>query len=205
VCWESLYICKALVALLSLQQGKLWVPLLVLGPKSLSFLLSSKDFFVSSLHLLASRHPRLPSSRILTPACHLEESPPEENDDEQCQSTDWPVLLQQQIPVDPYRGLAVLLGILSQSGTDFAHALQAITSVQQVLDVLGHDFRDILELGVQLVQILRRAGIGICGLGALDEGVEFHECVWSERGCDKLLVGVGGAEFRGEVGEVGKC
>ena len=49
------------------------------------------------------------------------------------------------------------------------------------------------------------AGVGISGLSTGDEGVKLHEGIRTERWRVYLLRWVGGAEFCGEVGEVGKC
>jgi len=60
-------------------------------------------------------------------------------------------LLQQQLPIDPHRRLLVLATVFSQARRDIAHALQTVPSVQQVLNVLGHDLGHILQLIIQLV------------------------------------------------------
>lgn len=57
-------------------------------------------------------------------------------------------LLYQQLPVDAHRSLLVLPAILPQAPRQFTHPFQAVPTVQQVFNVLGHDFRDILQLVV---------------------------------------------------------
>lgn len=128
-----------------------------------------------------------------------EELPVEEQNNKESQSTNGSVLLQQQLPVDPNRSLSILSAVLSQSATDLTHSLQAVSPIQQILDILGHDLGDVSELIIEFVKVLRSTGIGIGGLGAGDEGVEFHECIGSERRRVDLLGWVGGAEFCGEV------
>lgn len=86
-------------------------------------------------------------------------------------------LLQQQLPVDPYCRLLVLPAVFPQSARDVAHALQAVSSVQQVFDVLCHDLGHVLQLIIELVQVLCRSGVLVCLLCALNEGVELDKCV----------------------------
>lgn len=133
-----------------------------------------------------------------------EESPPDKDQDQQANAGKRTVLAEQQLPIDSDGSSSVLGTVLSQSAADLAHALEAISSVQQILDVFGHDLGDIAELVVQLVEVLRSARVRVGGFGAGDEGVELHECVGAHRGGKDLLQGVGGAEFRGEIGEVGE-
>jgi len=90
---------------------------------------------------------------------HLKESPPDEDYHEQSQSTNWSILLEHQLPVDPYGCLSVLFAVLPQSAAHFAHSLQAISSVQQIFNILRHNLRNISQLVVQLIQILRSARI----------------------------------------------
>ena len=49
------------------------------------------------------------------------------------------------------------------------------------------------------------AGVGVGGFGARDEGVKFHEGIGAEGRRVDLLGWICGAEFGGEVGEVGEC
>ena len=65
-------------------------------------------------------------------SCHvqLEKPPPYEDNHEQPQPTDRPILLQQQLPIDPHSRLPILLTILSQPTTNLTHPLQTITSIQ---------------------------------------------------------------------------
>ena len=133
-----------------------------------------------------------------------EESPPHENYNEQSQPPNRTILLKQQLPINPNRRLPILLTILPQSRTDLTHPLQTISSIQQILDILRHDLGYIAELVVQLIEVLRCAGVGVGAFGTVDEGVEFHEGVGTEGGGKEGVGGVGGAEFGGEVGEVGE-
>lgn len=57
-------------------------------------------------------------------------------------------LFHQQIPVDAHRGLFVLPAVFAQAPRQLTHSLQTVSTIQQVLDVLGHDLRHILELVV---------------------------------------------------------
>lgn len=85
-----------------------------------------------------------------------------------------------------------------------SHALQAISPIQQIFDILGHDLCYVAQLVVQLVEVLRGARVGVGGFGARDEGVELHEGVGAHGGGEDLLQGIGSAEFGREVGEVGE-
>lgn len=134
-----------------------------------------------------------------------EELPVEKYNNKESQSTNGSILLQQQLPVDPNRRLSIFSAVLSESATDLTHSLQAISPIKQVLNVLGHNFSDISELIIEFVKVLSGAGVGVGGFSARDKGVEFHECVRAERRRVHLLGWVGGAEFCGEVGEVGEC
>lgn len=134
----------------------------------------------------------------------LEESEPDKEQDNEHETAYGRILLQEQIPVDPDGGLAVLLAVVPQPRAHLAHALQAVSPVQQVLDVLGHDLGDVAQLVVQLVEVLGGARVGVRGLGAADEGVELHEGVRPQRGAVQLLRGVRVGELGGQVREVGE-
>jgi len=88
-------------------------------------------------------------------------------------------LFQHQLPIYPHRRLSVLLAVLSQPAAHLPHPLQAISSVQQILNILRHDLGDIFQLIVQLVQIRARSAILVGLLRPLDEGVKFNKSVWS--------------------------
>lgn len=133
-----------------------------------------------------------------------EESPVYKHNHDERQSTNGTILLHQQFPIDPHCRLPVLSTILPQSGTNFTHTLQAVTPIQQILDILRHDLCHVSQLIVQLIKVLGGAGIGVGGFCPRDESVEFHERVGAERRGEGLRNGVGGAELGGEVGEVGK-
>jgi hypothetical protein len=114
-------------------------------------------------------------------------------------------LLQQQLPVDADCRFLVFPAVLTQSAGDVAHALEAVSSVQQVLDVLGHDLCDVLELIVELVEVLGGARVLVCLFCALDERVELDELVGAARGREVLLGLVDGCELAREIRQVGKC
>lgn len=135
---------------------------------------------------------------------NLEKPPPQEKYNDDAHARKRTILLQQQIPIDPHRRLAILPTILPQPARHFAHPLQAIAPVQQILDVLRHHLGHIPQLIVQLVEVLARARVLVRFLGALDEGVEFDEGVGPAAGGQVLLRGIGGGEFGGEVLEVGE-
>lgn len=134
----------------------------------------------------------------------LEEPPVDEDQDEQPQPRKGSVLLHQQLPVNAHSGTTILLTIIAQAAANLAHALQIVTAVQQILNVLRHDLCDIAQLVVELVEVLRGAGIGIGSTGFCDEVVKLHEGVGPQRWV--VVVGglVGGGELGGEVGEVGE-
>jgi hypothetical protein len=135
---------------------------------------------------------------------HSKESPPNEKQNEEADTSEWSVLAEQQLPINAHRSSSILGAILSQSAADLAHTLETVSTIQQVLDILGHDLGYVAELIVQLVEVLRGAGIGVGGLSARDEGVELHKGVRTHGAGEDLLQGVGCAEFGGEVGEVGE-
>lgn len=63
-------------------------------------------------------------------------------------------LLHQQFPVDAHCCSSVLLAVLPQTSRELTHPLQAVPTVQEILDVLGHHLGDIAQLVVQLVEVL---------------------------------------------------
>ena len=110
--------------------------------------------------------------------CRSREKPPPEKDDEdQPQRRKRPILLKQQFPVYPHGRPPILFTILSQPPAHLTHPLQAVPTVQQILNVLRHDLCHISQFVVELVQIGGGTGIGVGFLGALDEGVELDEGV----------------------------
>lgn len=58
--------------------------------------------------------------------------------------------------------------------------LQTISTVKEVLDILGHDGGDITQLIIQLVQVLGGAAVLVQLLCALNESVEFNEGIGTE-------------------------
>lgn len=134
----------------------------------------------------------------------LEEPKPDKQQDDEDETAYGRILLQEQVPVDLDGGLAVLLAVVPQPRAHLAHTLQAVSSVQQVLDVLGHDLGHVAQLVVELVEVLGGARVGVRGLGAADEGVELHEGVRPQRGAVQLLRGVRVGELGREVREVGE-
>lgn len=132
----------------------------------------------------------------------LEKPPVNKKQDNEAQRRKRPVLLQQQLPVDPHRGTTILLAIVPQATTNLAHPLQAIPAIQQILDILRHDLCHIPQLIVQLVEVLAGARIGIGGLGLGDEVVKLHKGVGPQGRVVDLGRRVGGGELAGQVREV---
>ena len=77
----------------------------------------------------------------IVPQFPSEESPPYEYNDQKPNRGERPVLLQQQLPIDPYSSPLILPTILPQPLTHVSHSLQTIPSVQQILNILCHHFR----------------------------------------------------------------
>lgn len=86
-------------------------------------------------------------------------------------------LLQQQLPINSHSRLPILPAILSQPRTNIAHSLQAIPSVQQILDVLRHNLGHIFQFIIQLIEILRGTRVLICLSCALNKRVKLDEGV----------------------------
>lgn len=132
------------------------------------------------------------------------EPPIQEDENNKAKTGKGPVLLQHELPVDPHGGPAILLAVVAQAGAYLSHALEAISTVQQVLNVLCHNLCHVAQLVIEAVEVRRGARVGIGGLCLCDEGVELHKGVGSEGGGVDLGGGVGGGELAGEVGEVGE-
>jgi hypothetical protein len=111
-------------------------------------------------------------------------------------------LLHQQLPINPHRRPLILPTILPQSATHFSHPIQTVPTVQQILNILGHDLRHVLQLILNLVQVRTRPRILVRLLGLLDECVELHERVRPTRRAVVLRGRVDICEFGGQVGEV---
>jgi hypothetical protein len=107
-----------------------------------------------------------------------EEAEPYKQHDDHAKDTYGSVLLDQQIPIDFDSRLAIFLTVVPQPRAHLAHALEAVPPIQQIFDVLGHDLCHVPKLVVELVEVLGGARIGVRRLGAVNEGVEFHESIW---------------------------
>ena len=138
------------------------------------------------------------------PASPLKKPPPQQKNRNHPDPRKRPILLQQQIPINPHRRLPIFPAILPQPARHLAHPLQTITPVQQILDILRHHLRHVSQLVVQLIKVLARPRVLVCFFGALDEGIEFDEGVGAAGGGEVGGRRVGGCEFGGEVGEVGE-
>lgn len=138
---------------------------------------------------------------ILGPA-QSKESPPQEDDDKQTQPRKGAVLFQHQLPIDSDGRLPVFLAVLSQSSAHLTHLFQAVSTVQQVLYVLGHDFGHVLELIIQLVEIAGRACVLIRLLRLLDEPIEFDVGIRPQRRREVLPRRVNRGEFLRQIRQI---
>lgn len=116
--------------------------------------------------------------------------------------------------------LAVLERLVAEAARHVAHAIERVTAPEQVLHVLGHDPRHVLQVLVQPVQSVRPCGPGLVSLceagrfgssrvkvqslGPLNERVEFYERVRSQAGFEGGFGRVGAGEFGAEFREVGE-
>lgn len=123
---------------------------------------------------------------------------------------------------DDFAGrLAVLERLVAEAARHVAHAIERVAAPEQVLHVLGHDPRHVLQVLVQPLQPVRRSvrsglvpvretgrfgpsRVEVESLGALDEGVEFDKRVRSQAGFEGGLGRVGAGEFGAEFREVGE-
>jgi len=153
---------------------------------------------------MLSEHSRQTGARVAKRETRSPESPDQKDEYDQPQRPKRPILLQQQLPIDPHRCALVLGRVLSKPTTHIPHLLQAVSAVQQVLDVLCHDLRDILELVVQARQVVSRAGVLVCLLCPLDIAVELAVRVGSQRGIEVVFALVGCLELGADVFEVGE-
>lgn len=119
---------------------------------------------------------------------------------QQFSSPEQSYLAQQKFPIDPDSCLAVFPAVLAEPAAHISHALQTVSSVEQILNVLCHDLGDILQLIVQLVQVLGGSAVLVRLLGPLDEGIELDEGIGAAGSGEVLLRGVGGGEFLLDVG-----
>ena len=147
---------------------------------------------------------RWESKKCTTPPISSKEAPPYKQHHDQAQRAQGPILLQQQLPINPHGRPPILPTILPQPPAHLAHALETVAAIEQILDILGHDLGDVAEVVVELVEVLRGAAVLVGFLGALDEGVEVHEGVGAQGGGVDGGGGVGRGEFVGEVAEVGE-
>lgn len=112
----------------------------------------------------------------------LPKAPNQQYQDDQTKRSKRPVLLQQQLPVDPDGRALVLRTILPQPRAQVAHLLQAVASIQQVLDVLCHHLRHIFQLVIQPGQVVCGATVLVRLLRAVDVALELGELVGSQGG-----------------------
>jgi hypothetical protein len=134
----------------------------------------------------------------------LPESPHQQYEDDQSQGSKRPVLLQQQLPVDPYRCSLILGRVFSQSTAHISHLLQAVSSIQQVFNVLCHYLRYIFELIVESAKVVGSTAVLIRLLGTFDEAIELAVRVWAELRVEVVFASVGRLEFGADVFEVGE-
>lgn len=132
------------------------------------------------------------------------EAPDQQDQDDKSESSEWTILLEQQLPVDPDGRPFILCRVFSQSTAHISHLLQAVSSVQQVLDVLCHHLRHVFQLVVQSTQVVRGAAILVRLLRALNEAFELAVLVWSKLRIEVILAFVRGLELSADVFEIGK-
>lgn len=163
---------------------------------------------VSFLSSLSFPFPSSPSSPSLLTANSvtslLKEAPVDENQDEEAQTSKGAILLEHKLPVDAHRSPTILFAIIPQPTANLSHALKIITTVKQVLNILSHDLRNVAQLIIKLIKILRSAGVSVSSARLCDEVVKLHEGVGAEGRVVDGLRGVCGCELAGEVGEVGE-
>lgn len=131
--------------------------------------------------------------------------PPYQQDQyDQPQRAEGPVLLEQQLPIDPHRRALILRAVLPQPTAHVPHLLQTVSTIQQILDVLRHHLRDILELVVEPAEVVGRAGVLVGLLRALDIAIELAVGIGPELGIEVGGAIVGCLEFGADVFEVGE-
>ncbi|KAI7506208.1 hypothetical protein KC367_g149 [Hortaea werneckii] len=91
--------------------------------------------------------------------------------------------------------------VFSQSATHVAHLIQAVSPVQQVLDVLRHNLGDILQLVVESAEVVGGPGVLVRLLRALDVAFEFGVLVRPELLAEILVARVRGLELAPHVFE----
>lgn len=152
--------------------------------------------------------PSSPSSlSLLTPhpvTSLLKEAPVDENQDEEAQAGKGAILLEHKLPIDAHSSPTILFTIIPQPTANLAHALKIITTIKQVLNILGHNLRNVAQLIIKLIEVLRSAGVGVRSARLGDEVVKLHKGVRAEGRVVDGLRGVCGGELAGEVGEVGE-
>lgn len=134
----------------------------------------------------------------------LKEAPVDEDQDEEAQASKRTILLEHKLPVDAHSSPTILFAIIPQTTANLAHALKIIATIKQILDILGHNLRDVAQLVIKLIEVLRSAGVGVSSARLGDEVVKLHEGVGPEGRVVDGLRGVCGCELAGEVGEVGE-
>jgi hypothetical protein len=110
------------------------------------------------------------------------EAPAQEENDNKRQRRNGPILLQQQLPIDPHRRALILERIIFEPTAHIPHPLQTIPSVQQVLDILRHHFVHVFELVIQAIESAVRAAVLIRLLAVLEEALEFCVGVGAQAG-----------------------
>lgn len=138
-----------------------------------------------------------------SPLCS-EEPPPQKDQYNKAQRAKGPILLQHQLPINPHSRPPVFLTIIPQPRANLAHPLETVPAIQQILNILGHDLGHIAQLVIQLVEILRRAGVTIGRFGFCNKVIKLHKRIGPQRRVEELGHGVHGGELGGEVGEVGE-
>lgn len=135
----------------------------------------------------------------------LEEAQIDKQQHQEANTRKGPILLQQQLPVDPHRRSPIPLTIIPQPATHLPHAIQTIPPIEQILDILRHDLCNIPQLIIQLVQVLRRARIRIRRPRLGNKTIEIHKRIRTQRRIMRLRGRMTGRELAGQVGKVCEC
>ena len=132
------------------------------------------------------------------------EPPHQKNEYNQPQPSKRPILLQQQLPINPHRRTLILSTILPQPTTHVPHLLQTVPPIQQILDILRHYLRHILQFVVQPAQIVRGPAILICLFRAFNEAFELAVLVGSKGGREVVGAFVAGLKFGADILQEGE-
>jgi len=92
----------------------------------------------------------------------LPEAPDQKDKNYKTEGTEWSVLLEQQLPIDPDCCSLVFQRVVSQTRRHIPHFLKRISSIQKIFYVLCHDLRDILELVIETPKVVCSAGVLVC-------------------------------------------